>query len=121
MTGRRQAPCGYFTQDELSKRFGMSRTWLRVLRSGRLRIYVPFPAPDKTLVQKNRVVPLWRRDRLPELENWHRQHVQARDAIEVTDAMVDAAMLTVGASPASVNRDQMRVAITAALQERGQS
>jgi hypothetical protein len=69
----------FFSQDDLSLHFGMSKGWVRVLRSGVGRVPnpVPFPKPDVVTEHKNRAVPLWHRDRIEELEDWYRAHVAA--------------------------------------------
>lgn len=61
----------------------MSGAWVRETRRGRLPNPVPFPAPDGQIRQKNRVIHLWRRERLAEFEDWYRAHVRALADVQI--------------------------------------
>jgi hypothetical protein len=81
----------YATQDEVAAWIGRTGGWIRQLRAGKVRTLVPLPEPDGIRSRGRRsgeYIPLWRRERLPEFEEWFRQHVRALADAEVA-AMED--------------------------------
>lgn len=88
----RVADADYVTQDDIGRWLGRTGGWIRLLRhdpnSGKVftPCPVPFPEPDRIVRERNRDIPLWRRERLDagEFEDWFRALLRGQAETQIT-------------------------------------
>jgi hypothetical protein len=90
----------YVGADEIGAWLGRSGAWIRLLRQQDSKYAIPCPVPlpePDMLTEKRRrrgeSIALWRRDRLPEFEEWFRAHVRTLAEQEIATMEANVARM----------------------------
>jgi hypothetical protein len=96
MSAKRISPPGYVNADEVAAWLGRTGGWIRLFRQGKMVLYAPLPEPDKLITGQRRhgeQIALWRRERLPEFEDWFRAHVRGLAEAQIEAMEIHVARL----------------------------